>query len=133
MYPLGRTELFLHQNHYKLLKQDYGGLYHLCTDKQKMQRNYAVERFIYEVILNRSRILCYSFQSCLWKMLQAPSSYGRGQASIVFWISFRKKKICTCSMSNEHSSSKDSELLLNHFKVSRVSLPLFFIIQIKSL
>lgn len=32
MHPLGSTALVLYQNHYKLLNQDYGNLYHLCTD-----------------------------------------------------------------------------------------------------
>lgn len=39
IYPLGSTALFLHQNYYKLLNQDYGDLYQLDTDKQGKQRN----------------------------------------------------------------------------------------------
>lgn len=44
IYPLGSTALFLHQNYYKLLNQDYSDLYQLGTDKQGKQRNYSVER-----------------------------------------------------------------------------------------
>lgn len=66
MYPLGSTALFLHQSHYKLLNQDCGDLYHLCTEKQGKQKNYTVERFSSEVILNSSGILCHCFQPWLW-------------------------------------------------------------------
>lgn len=72
IYPLGSTALFLHQNYYKLLNQDYGDLYQLGTDKQGKQRNYSVERFSYEVILNSSGILVMVFNLSYGKSCQLP-------------------------------------------------------------
>lgn len=112
MYPLGSTELLLHQRSLQIIKT---GLWWFMPPLHRQTKD-AEKLHCGKVNLwgDLEQIKDFVSQFSILSVENAAGSQllVEGSSSIVFWISFKKKKkICTCSMSSLYLSSKDSESL----------------------